>query len=99
MKILSLIFMVFLFLCSSCAKPAPSTGGAERCAGGVFGETYQLDAVGVTEGNIAVFTDENGNVWACELPEGITVNQHVILVMDDCGTPDFIYDDMIVEWR
>lgn len=101
MKSIIGFFIAFLLLfCSSCAKPAPSTGGAVPCAEqGFQGSVYMVDASAVTVGREIWFTDENGQIWIWALGNSdAPVNRHVILVLSDNNTPD-ITDDIIVEWR
>lgn len=65
-----------------------------------IGAVYTLNASAVTENGEVFFASEDGNMWVCEIADGEpAINQHVILVLWDNGTPDFLTDDVILEWR
>ena len=51
------------------------------------------------EGEI-IMIDANGNEWVMyEYPEDYMVGDFVAVIMDDNGTPNSIYDDIILDMR
>lgn len=43
--------------------------------------------------------DANGNLWSWDGGEDWSVDDYVALIMNDFCTPDYIYDDEIVDMR
>lgn len=46
-----------------------------------------------------VGVDANGEMWQLEGIEDYDVDDYVALIMNDYGTPDYLYDDVIVSYR
>ena len=61
----------------------------------LHGEIYKVD---YTE-NITLIATDDGNMWGWQGYEVPVKGTRMILTMTDTGTPDFIYDDAIVNMR
>ena len=76
---------------------------------GIYAQTMYItettvDTKGTTsiedDGGTIVLTDGNGNNWVVEqYPEDYFVGDYVAVLFEDNGTPNSIYDDIILEIR
>ena len=100
--VLALFFAILvLCACTGAGSDASNISGEpQRESQDEIGAVYTLNASAVTENGEVFFASEDGNLWVCEIADGEpAINQHVILVLWDNGTPDFLTDDVILEWR
>lgn len=65
-------------------------------------EQYPLMmCVGEVNGNEITAIDANGNEWVFtdDTEEQWSIDDYVAMILDDNGTPDYVYDDIIVQTR
>ena len=82
------ILTICLICAVGCAKTADNTYTLTNC------EVYD---VGKYEGEIAI-ADPTMDIWVWREPVGdVAIGDKCELLMDNNGTPDYLYDDKIVE--
>ena len=85
MKVLLVTIAIISALCVHCAV-------AEE-----HETNYESPAV-VTEvsGDVVTFDTPDGNIW-CMYGHGYALGESVTVTFSDAGTPDYIYDDIVLD--
>lgn len=101
MKFLSLLSLNIVTLAITPTEIDPSHGIYAQTM--IVCDTY-VDTKGTEtiedDGGEIHLTDGNGNLWVYEeYPEDYYVGDYVAVLFEDNGTPNYIYDDIILDLR
>lgn len=104
MKLLTIINLITFFMGNAIHTPIEIDPSHGIYAQTMYISNTTVDTKGTEtiedDGGTIELTDGNGNLWAVEqYPEDYYVGDYVAVLFDDNGTPNSIYDDIILEIR